>query len=240
MHDDGNNVPVGAKLVGWTPPIRPDQSEIAGQHVILERLDAARHSAELFASNKLDDGIWTYLPYGPFAHLDPYRAWVENMQSSHDPLFYAIRNRATGRAEGVASYLRIMPESGSIESGHLNFSAALQRSPAATEAIYLMMKWAFEAGYRRFEWKCDALNRPSRRAAARFGLSFEGVFRQATVYKGRNRDTAWYAAINAEWPALDAAFTRWLAPGNFDANGMQKQSLRELTAPILVARDDVA
>ncbi len=232
------DAPVGAKLEGWTPPIRPDRLEIAGRYAVLERLDAQRHCAELFAANRLDDSIWTYLPIGPFAELEAYRDWVERVQDSVDPLFYAIRNRATGRAEGVASYMRISPQGGSIEAGYLTFSAALQRRPAATEAIYLMMKWAFEAGYRRFEWKCDALNRPSRRAAARYGLSFEGIFRQATVYKGRNRDTAWYAAIDAEWPSLHAAFEQWLAPSNFDHDGRQAQALRDLTAPILVARDD--
>ena len=131
---------------------------------------------------------------------------------------------------GVASYLRIAPGAGSIEVGHINFSPLLQRTPAATEAMYLMMRHAFELGYRRYEWKCDALNAPSRAAAERLGLSFEGVFRQALVYKGRNRDSAWYAAIDKEWPALKSAFERWLAPENFDASGRQRKKLAELQA----------
>ena len=149
-------------------------------------------------------------------------------------MFYAIVRQEDGSAAGVASYLRIAPDSGSIEVGHINLSPLLQRTPGATEAMYLMLKWVFEAGYRRYEWKCDALNAPSRRAALRLGLSYEGVFRQATTYKGRNRDTAWYAAIDAEWPALKAAFETWLDPANFDAPGRQRQSLSALTRPILV------
>ena len=157
------------------------------------------------------------------------------MAPGSDPLFHAIVPAGSGRAEGVASYLRIAPEAGSIEVGHINFSPRLMRTPAATEAMYLMMKRAFDLGYRRYEWKCDALNAPSRAAARRLGLSYEGIFRQATVYKGRNRDTAWYAAIDSEWPALKAAFETWLDPANFDAEGRQRESLRALTRPILVA-----
>jgi RimJ/RimL family protein N-acetyltransferase len=154
-----------------------------------------------------------------------------------DPWFVALIDRATGRAAGVASYLRIDPAAGSIEVGHINLAPAIQRTRAATEAMYLMMRWAFEAGYRRYEWKCNALNLGSRRAAERYGLSFEGVFRQATVVKGRNRDTAWFAAIDGEWPALKAAFETWLAPANFDAGGRQLTPLSTLTRPILVTSD---
>ncbi len=153
-----------------------------------------------------------------------------------DPLFHAIVDTNTGKAVGVASYLRITPASGSIEVGHINYSPLLQRTPAATEAMYLMMKRAFELGYRRYEWKCDALNARSRAAAQRLGLSFEGVFRQAAVYKGRNRDTAWYAAIDREWPALEEAYLRWLDPTNFDERGKHRISLTDLTAPILEQR----
>jgi RimJ/RimL family protein N-acetyltransferase len=151
-----------------------------------------------------------------------------------DPMFYAVVQQGDGRAVGVASLMRINPASGSIEIGHINFSPLLQRKPSATEAMYLMMKWAFTAGYRRYEWKCNALNQPSRNAAMRLGLSYEGVFRQATISKGRNRDTAWYAGIDSEWPALKAAFETWLDPENFDTGGRQKQSLSTLTRPILV------
>jgi RimJ/RimL family protein N-acetyltransferase len=151
-----------------------------------------------------------------------------------DPLFFAILDAATGRPVGVASYLRIDPPSGSIEVGHLRFSPRLQRTPASTEAMYLMLARAFGLGYRRYEWKCDALNAPSRAAALRLGLSFEGIFRQATVYKGRNRDHAWFAATDREWPALREAYERWLDPGNFDERGRQRTRLSELTAPLLV------
>jgi RimJ/RimL family protein N-acetyltransferase len=148
--------------------------------------------------------------------------------ASDDPLFYAIVEPTEETAVGVASYLRIDPISGSIEVGHLRFSPLLQRTPAATEAMYLMMKHAFDLGYRRYEWKCDALNAPSRAAAERLGLSFEGIFRQATVYKGRNRDTAWFAAIDREWPAIQNGFVRWLDPTNFDPSGRQRSSLGDL------------
>jgi RimJ/RimL family protein N-acetyltransferase len=150
-----------------------------------------------------------------------------------DPLFFVIVQKSNGKPLGVASYLRINPASGSIEVGHIHYSQALQRSPLATEAMFLMMKKAFEIGYRRYEWKCDALNTASRAAAQRLGLSYEGVFRQATVYKDRNRDTAWYAAIDTEWPALYQAFSRWLDSSNFDERGRQRIRLSELTKPIL-------
>ena len=158
------------------------------------------------------------------------------MSESSDPLFHAIVDAESNRAVGVASYLRINPPAGSIEVGHINYSTLLQRTPAATEAMYLMMKRVFEGGYRRYEWKCDALNVRSRSAAQRLGFSYEGVFRQAMMYKGRNRDTAWYAAIDKEWPELESAFTRWLDPGNFDAEGRQRTRLADLTGPILKAR----
>lgn len=177
--------------------------------------------------------MWTYLPYGPFPTLESYRDWVAQVSASSDPLFFAIINTAQEQAVGIAAYLRIAPASGSLEVGHLAFSPLLQRTPAATEAIYLLMEHAFALGYRRFEWKCDALNAPSRAAAQRLGLSFEGIFRQATVYKGRSRDTAWYATIDQEWPELRAAFQRWLAPDHFGPEGRQQLRLSELTRPIL-------
>ena len=149
---------------------------------------------------------------------------------------FAVR-MSDGKIGGTLSLLRINPNAGSIEVGYIVFTPRLQRTREATEAIYLTIKWAFEAGYRRFEWKCNAANLPSRRAAERFGLSYEGIFRQAAVVKGKNRDTAWFAAIDREWPALQAAFETWLDPQNFDETGQQKQKLSELTAQILVARD---
>jgi RimJ/RimL family protein N-acetyltransferase len=155
---------------------------------------------------------------------------------SDDPLFHAIIDGATGKAIGVASFMRIDLKNGAIEVGNINYSPLLQRTRAATEAMYLMMKRAFALGYRRYEWKCDSLNASSRAAAQRLGFSYEGVFRQAVVYKGRNRDTAWYAMIESEWPALDQAFTRWLDPDNFDEQGRQRLRLSDLTAPILKRR----
>jgi RimJ/RimL family protein N-acetyltransferase len=154
---------------------------------------------------------------------------VREVAGLTDTVFYAIKNLRTGAYEGVASFLRISPEAGSIEVGHINMSPRLQRIPAATEAMYLMMQWAFEVGYRRYEWKCNAANIPSRRAAQRLGLSYEGVFLQAAIVKGRNRDTAWFASIDSEWPALKEAFKAWLDPSNFDANGRQNERLSDLT-----------
>jgi RimJ/RimL family protein N-acetyltransferase len=213
---------------------------LEGRYARLEPLRAAAHAEALHAANTEDrtGAIWDYLPNGPFS-AEGYRDWVRSVEASRDPLFFAIADKDTGQLGGVMSYLRITPAAGSIEIGWLNFAPRLQRTRAATDAVYQTMKWAFEAGYRRFEWKCNALNIPSHRAAERFGLSYEGVFRQATVVKGRNRDTAWFAAIDKEWPALQAAFEAWLAPGNFDAAGRQKFALADLTRPILASRDPV-
>jgi len=230
--------PVGFPLPGWTPPPKPRREPLAGRFCRLEPLDPGRHAAALFttsvAGGEAQD--WTYLPYGPFQTIDEYRAWMETSCLGEDPLFFAILDPADHQPVGVASYLRIAPEQGSIEVGHLLYSPRLQRTAAATEAMYLLMRHAFELGYRRYEWKCDALNAPSRAAAQRLGLSFEGVFRQATVYKGRTRDTAWYAAIDAEWPALRAAFETWLAPENFDDQGRQRTRLTTLTQSLLPRR----
>ncbi|RLJ59408.1 RimJ/RimL family protein N-acetyltransferase [Litoreibacter meonggei] len=224
-------------LASWVAPQRPDASVLEGQYVRLERFAPDRHAADLHRANSANDAIWDYLPYGPFASAAAYHRWARDVTRGDDPFFYAINPHATGRFSGVASYLRISPEVGSIEVGHINFSSELQRTVAATEAIFLMMQWAFEAGYRRFEWKCDAANLGSRRAAQRYGFSYEGVFRQASIVKGRNRDTAWFACIDAEWPALKEAFTAWLAPSNFDADGRQIEGLGALTALVRAASD---
>jgi len=196
-------------------------------------------TADLFAAGRVDaDGrTWTYLPYGPFATEQDYRVWLRATCLGLDPLFYVVIDSARKQATGVAAYMRIQPASGSIEVGHVHFSPLLQRTPAATEAMYLMMRRAFEFGYRRYEWKCDSLNGASRRAAQRLGFSFEGIFRQAAVYKGRSRDTAWYSVIDRDWPPLAQAFEAWLAPGNFDHEGRQRISLTELTRPLLAARN---
>ena len=227
---------IGFPVPDWKPVARPMHKVMTGRFCRLEPLDATRHAADLYAANALDaEGRnWTYLPYGPFDSLVSYRSWLDQFSATADPLFFAIVSNATGKAVGVASFMRIDPASGSIEVGHLNFSPLMQRTPIATESMYLMMKEAFALGYRRYEWKCNALNMPSRAAAQRLGLSFEGVFRQATVIKGHIRDTAWYAAIDKEWPALNQAFQAWLSPENFDDEGRQRVALSELTKPILV------
>ncbi|PKP70624.1 MAG: GNAT family N-acetyltransferase [Alphaproteobacteria bacterium HGW-Alphaproteobacteria-4] len=229
----------GAALPDWKAPVRPGPVQIEGRYARLERLDPEAHAHALHAAYSEDDSVWDYLPYGPFASEAGFIRWLRDMATSTDPFFYAIRDLDTGLIGGMQSYLRIAPEVGSIELGHINMAHRLQRSRAATEAMLLMIGWAFDAGYRRFEWKCDALNLPSRRAAARLGLSFEGVFRQAAIYKGRNRDTAWFAAIDAEWPVLRAASARWLAPENFDPEGGQITRLSDLTRPLLATRDPV-
>lgn len=228
MNETGQ--PVGPPVPAWKSPPRPPRATLEGRHCRLEPLDAAHHAAALHAANSLDrDGrMWTYLQFGPFGSLGEYRAWLDAREASADPLFFTIVDRASGLAAGLASYLRIEPANGSIEVGHLQFSPRLQRTTAATEALYLMLKQVFDLGYRRCEWKCDALNAASRRAAERLGFTFEGIFRQAMVYKGRNRDTAWYSIIDSEWPGLDAAFRRWLDPGSFDAAGRAKARLASL------------
>lgn len=228
---------INALVEGWSVPPRPSGAVLEGRYARLEPLSPAEHGAAIHQANMADDQIWDYLPYGPFRQQNDYLAWVAAMAAQPDPYFYAIRDKSAGAFSGVASFLRIAPEAGSIEVGHINFAPALQKTHAATEAMFLMMGWAFGAGYRRYEWKCNAANRGSRAAAQRLGFSFEGVFRQAAVIKGRNRDTAWFATIDSEWPALRAAFETWLAPENFDPDGQQRQRLSTLTAPILVAAD---
>jgi RimJ/RimL family protein N-acetyltransferase len=220
--------PIGFPVPGWTARPRPDRSVMAGRWCRVEPLEPERHGQALLAANEADrEGrMWTYLPYGPFADHGSYATWLARAAESDDPLFHAVVDASSGRALGVASFLRIEPAVGVIEVGHIAYAPALQRTPAATEAMYLMMRRVFdELGYRRYEWKCDALNEPSRRAAERLGFTFEGTFRQATLYKGRNRDTAWYSIIDKEWPERKAAFEAWLEPGNFDALGRQRARL---------------
>lgn len=232
--------PVGFSLSNWQAPPFPPRAEMAGRLCRLEPLDPNTHAEPLFAANCLerDASGWTYLPYGPFKSLADFRIWCEEASQSKDPLFFAIVDLVSQRAVGLASYLRIDPRIGCIEVGHLKFSPALQRTPAATEAMHLMMQRAFGLGYRRYEWKCDALNAPSRAAALRLGFTFEGIFRQATVVRGRNRDTAWYSIIDAEWPAVHLAFECWLDPSNFDAQGRQKARLSVLTEEVRTLRSE--
>lgn len=225
-------------LKDWSPPPLPSRTAIVGRYVVLEPVERAHLAGlmEAFAEDA-DGRMWEYLPHGPFDKAG-YLVWTDAARASPDPLHYAVRME-DGRLGGTLSLMRIKPAAGSIETGWLTFSPRLQRTREATEAVFQLMRWSFEAGYRRFEWKCDAANHRSRRAAERFGFSYEGVFRQATVVKGRNRDTAWYACIDSEWPALKEAFEAWLEPSNFDASGTQRQRLGDLTAPILACRDPV-
>lgn len=224
--------PIGWTVKGWSPRPRPPRSVLEGRFCWVEPIDPERHAGDLYEAFAADAAgkIWTYLAYGPFADSAAFGEWLTKSCLGDDPLFHAIVDSATGRAQGVASYLRIDPGPGVIEVGHINLGPALQRTAAATEAMFLMMRRVFdELGYRRYEWKCDALNEPSRRSAQRLGFRYEGLFRQAMVYKGRNRDTAWYAIVDRDWPALKRAYERWLDPANFDDSGRQRLGLSGLT-----------
>jgi RimJ/RimL family protein N-acetyltransferase len=224
--------PIGSPLPDWAKPARPSREPMAGRFCRLVAMDPDAHAQPLFEANQSDTagGMWTYLPYGPFASLSSYRAWMAGLSKGEDPVFYTILAGAAARPVGLSAYLRIDANNGSIEVGHLAYAPLLQRTPAATEAMYLMMRHAFELGYRRYEWKCNDLNRPSRVAAERLGFTFEGVFRQAAVVKGHNRDTAWYSIIDGEWPMLRSAFELWLDPANFDPAGRQRQRLATFIA----------
>ncbi len=230
---DTLGLPIGFPVEGWTPCEPLPRTVMDGRFCSVEPVSLAAHSADLNEANLTDQEhrIWTYLAYGPFESLNEYRTWMESTCLGDDPLFHAIVAKSTGKAVGIASYLRIEPAVGVIETGHINYSPLLQRSPAATEAMYLMMRRVFdELGYRRYEWKCDSLNARSRRAAERLGFVYEGTFRQVTLYKGRNRDTAWYSVTDKEWPELKAGFEAWLSSKNFDSDGRQRRSLTELRA----------
>ncbi len=220
--------PIGEPLPDWTPRPLPSGAPLSGQYCRLERLEA-RHGEQLYAVASQDDAsAFTYLFYGPFGSRAEFDEWLRNACASHDPLYYAIVESAGGTVVGFASYLRIEPNVGVIEVGNVYFSHRLRKTPAATESMYLMMRHVFDdLGYRRYEWKCDSLNAPSRKAADRLGFVFEGIFRQATLYKGRSRDTAWFSVIDKEWPKVGSALERWLDPTNFDT-GRQRKSLTAL------------
>lgn len=217
---------IGAAAEDWTPAPAPPNTAMQGRYCRVEPLDGARHAADLFAANTSAEN-WDWLPYGPFETLETYREWIDDACASQDPLFFAIIGVETGRAVGVASYLRINPAHGLIEVGHINFAPAMQRTPMATEAMFLMMQRAFELGYRRYEWKCNAANAGSRAAALRLGFVYEGMTRSQTMSKGCNRDTAWFAIAEKDWPTIHTGFERWLAPDNFDDAGRQRRSLAE-------------
>ncbi|EEE36954.1 acetyltransferase, gnat family [Rhodobacteraceae bacterium KLH11] len=220
--------PIGLPVEGTFPRPAPPYTPMQGRFCSVVPLDVNRHAPGLFRAfaSDTDGHNWTYLPYGPFDAEAEFIAWAQAHCMDADPMFHTVLD-ADETPVGMASYLRVEPAAGAIEVGHIHFSPLLQRKPQSTEVMYLMMRRVFdELGYRRYEWKCDALNAPSRQAAERLGFTFEGVFRQATHYKGRNRDTAWFSIIDSEWPRIRAAFENWLAPGNFDATGQQRQSLQ--------------
>ena len=227
----------GEVVTGWMVPPRPSGAVLQGNSVRLEPMDADAHAADLHRAYSGHDAVWDYLPYGPFSSAAAYHRFCKETASGSDPAFYVLRDAATGLCGGVASYLRISPEAGSIEVGHICLAPEIARSRVWTEAMFLMMDWAFSQGYRRYEWKCDALNLPSRRAAQRLGFSYEGTFRQMSIVKGRNRDTAWFSIIDKEWPTLREAFGAWLAVSNFDAGGRQKERLSDLTGLLRTASD---
>lgn len=232
-----NDALLGQPVPGWAAPLPPTGVVLDGHFVRLERMDPDTHAADLHRAYSGHDALWDYMPYGPFPSAAGYHRWAKDTATGEDPLFYVLRDKASGHCGGVASYLRITPAAGSIEVGHICLSPEIARGRAWTEAMFLMMDWAFSNGYRRYEWKCNALNMASRRAAQRLGFSYEGIFRQAAVVKGRNRDTAWFAIIDAEWPALREAYAAWLSPRNFDAKGRQKERLSDLTRLVRVAED---
>lgn len=229
--------PIGFPVPNWTPPLAPEPMVLDGTYCRLEPLSAEKHAALLFAAFAEHDENFDYLPAGPFHSAAQFHRWVKEATADPSMSFFAVFHKGKQIYTGLLSFLRISPAAGSIEVGNIIFSHEMQRSTCATEAIYLLMQWVFEAGYRRFEWKCDALNKPSRRAAQRFGFSYEGIFRQALVYKGRNRDTAWFAMIDTEWPALKEAYRVWLDPANFDETGHQRESLADLTGLVRAASD---
>jgi len=224
--------PVGGS-VNWQGATPPPRVELQGQYCKIVPLTRV-HAADLFEATQADQNgnNWTYLFEEPLTSLGRFTAWAEKASQSQDPLFHAIISLETGKAIGYATYMRIDPVMGVIEVGNIHMSPALQGTRASTEAMYLLMRQAFALGYRRYEWKCDSLNAPSRRAALRLGFTFEGIFRQALVYKGRNRDTAWYSVVDREWPALQKAFEAWLVVENFTDSGKQLanlQSFRHIT-----------
>ena len=233
-------MPVGFAVDDWQGARLPDDTVLAGRSCRLEPLDLDQHSESLFDAYRTDtEGRnWVYLPYGPFESMADLQDWMSEACFNGDPKFYAIVDIESGRATGMASYLRINPDAGSIEVGHIHYSPELQGTLAATEAMHLMMGNAFALGYRRYEWKCNALNEKSRSAALRLGFSYEGIFRQMLVVKGRNRDSAWYSLLDREWPSIDQAFRRWLAPENFDQGGHQRLSLSVLTRDALAQLEE--
>ncbi|WP_271898221.1 GNAT family N-acetyltransferase [Candidatus Phyllobacterium onerii] len=216
-------------LKDWTPRPLPAREPLEGRYVRLEPLDAAKHGDGLYKASSVADAgeRFKFLFENPAEDREAFGAWLEKVEASKDPLFFAVIDKASGKVAGRQTLMRIDPAFGVIEIGNIYWGPLISRKPAATEAQFLFMKYAFELGYRRYEWKCNNANEPSKRAAERFGFKFEGVFRQHMVQKGKNRDTAWYSVIDGEWPALKAAYEAWLSPDNFDADGKQIKRLEE-------------
>ena len=231
----------GEIVDSFSIPPHPKGISIEGKLVDLKPLIASEFAEELFISNAIDKEAinWAYLPYGPFDSQVDYAKWIKSFEEGDDPIFFAIISKKLKKAIGIASFLRINPTKGLIEVGHINYSPLLQKTTEATEAMFLMMKWVFDNGYRRYEWKCNALNLKSRRAAQRLGFSYEGVFRQMTISKGRNRDTAWFAIIDKEWAEIEKCFDQFLSESNFDNNGKSKVSLTSLTESLLYKVDNM-
>ena len=226
--DPKTGLPIGP-VVEAKGAIYPTRNTLEGRHVRLELLDPARHGKALYEIShaRLADELWLYMPTGPFESLDTHLAHMEQFAKQPGYLTYVICDAVTGAIQGQASYMRIDVENRSIEVGYILFSPDLQRTPAATESMYLMARHAFEdLNFRRYEWKCNDLNQPSKRAALRLGFSYEGLFRQAAIVKGRNRDTAWYSMLDGEWSHRKAGFERWLSPKNF-SDGVQKLTLEQ-------------
>jgi len=221
------DLPVGPP-VDARPALPPDAISLCGRFGLVERLVASRHGDALWDQLEGHDRLWTYMFYGPFVDKPAFAAWLAEREKLADPFYYVVADKA-GSPLGLTTLMSIRPDMRVIEVGNIVLGPSLQRSPLATEAQSLLAHYAFETlGYRRYEWKCDALNAPSRRAALRLGFRFEGIFRNHMIVKGRSRDTAWFAMTDADWPARKAAFERWLDPANFDAEGRQRVSLREL------------
>lgn len=219
------------EIVKDLAPARPPQRQtLEGRFVMIEPLDPALHGDALYEGTHGDDRdeLWRYLFEGPFTDRSSFDAYLQREAASEDPLFFTIVDKASARAVGQAAYLRVEPVHKVIEVGHIIFTAKLQRTIGATEAMFLMAQHVFDLGYRRYEWKCNALNAPSLRAARRLGFTFEGIFRQHLIVKGRNRDTAWFSMLDSEWPERKDNFERWLDSDNFDQHGSQKLSLTEL------------
>ena len=225
--------PIGTPVPGWTPRAQLPRTPMKGARSEILILDPAAHIDDLWEAFSSDPSgrSWTYLFVDMPASKEALRAYLDAQSKLNDPLCHTLVDRTSGRAVGIASFMRIDPSMGAIEVGNINYSERLKRTAIATEVMFLMMKRVFdELGYRRYEWKCDSLNHPSRKAAERLGFVYEGTFRQAVVYKGRNRDTAWFSMIDKEWPALKRAYETWLDPANFDAAGSQRRGLAELIA----------